>query len=98
MCQKYYEKNFNIDVQPVNGVTSGRMEFVNFSVSAIDTPINIQFKVMKRIAPTMTSYNSVGSTDTGQFDNFGQYGGVMFINNLSAGTVDFHHWTADAEF
>jgi len=97
LCQRYYEKSFQSDTAPAIGQTTGRVRLVNLGAGAADISHNIQFKTRKLSTPTMTGYIAAGGTITPSFDNFGDYGGNMFIN-LGAGIVDFSHWTAAADF
>jgi hypothetical protein len=69
LCQRYYEKSYSIDIVPgsvVNsygpnfGITSG---YAN-GASAASVPLyeNAQFKVTKRVNPTVTLYSGYSST------------------------------------
>ena len=62
LCQRYYEKNYNIDVAPGTIASLGTYNFR--SVSTSDQK-NVSFKVKKRANPSITFYNPVtGGTGT----------------------------------
>jgi hypothetical protein len=97
LCQRYYEKSFDLETTPAAGVAAGRIRFLNYSATvAHDTHHNMQFKVVKRPATlVLTAYTHTGFTAT--FDNVSSFGGNMFISGLGVNLPSFNHWTCDAE-
>lgn len=60
-CQRYYEKSFNQDVAPANGVWTGYyLANVPFTDSWVLAVPRIEFKVPKRAVPTITTFGSNG--------------------------------------
>ena len=60
LCQRYYEKSYNVDVVPGTSTTDGVHQEVGGSDSAANTASAVSFAVSKRIAPTITLYSSTG--------------------------------------
>lgn len=60
LCQRYYEKSFNLSITPASniGTTTGetRWRAILSGAVALGSP-TIPFKVSKRVAPTITLYN-----------------------------------------
>jgi hypothetical protein len=113
MCQRYYEKSYNIDVAPGTNSQSGVLYHIAASDSSNNSGPYIQFRVPKRATPiTFTAYRQAGSlgweyersgvyssTTTIQTLFLGVSGGLVFIN-VGAGFVPcsiWGHWTASAE-
>ena len=67
MCQRYYEKSFNMASAPGNG--AGTTEGTDFSAyySGGGRTRRFDFKVTKRTAPTITVYGGAPSGGTGVF-------------------------------
>jgi hypothetical protein len=66
LCQRYYEKSFNIETAPANGTSTATATAVGVSVFVATNRIsglgtNATFKVTKRATPVITTYgNSSG--------------------------------------
>lgn len=58
LCQRYYEKSYDISVAPGTGSNSGRFQQAGSSNSGGDMTLNIRFCVVKRTNPTMTAYTA----------------------------------------
>jgi hypothetical protein len=89
LCQRYFEKNLNIDVKPQDGVTAGTNGsftgggLTSFNTTNGRTPA-ITFQVSKRAAPTLTFYRLDITTANGQW---GYYNG-SWINGSSTSAID----------
>ena len=112
LCQRYYEKSYDISVVP--GTTDGNGSH-RLSGTSMDNDIlsSIKFAVSKRAAPTMTGYttdgtqgswkyrrNGVSATNnTINFASTGTSGTVPYLNAGAAYVaVDFFgHWVAVSE-
>lgn len=106
LCQRYFEKTYNIDV-PVGTVTQiGAMFDNTFNNAAVGLYFHFIYKVTKRSIPVVTAYSNI----TGAA-NFASKGGVDVVVNYndvgiyeSAGNINNSgnqwcsaHWTADCE-
>jgi hypothetical protein len=64
MCQRYYEKSFQIDFVPANGSTATALGDSLHATSTISqgniSSVTIPFKVRKRINPTVSAYGNNG--------------------------------------
>jgi hypothetical protein len=70
MCQRYFEKSFNVDVAPVNGVYSpDRRQGVVYT-SANESGYQESFKVSKRANPTMLFFRGSNQTTDGRWGWF----------------------------
>lgn len=110
-CQRYYEKSYNIDVDPGTVTDVGKFEWKSTrhdnggGFTCIGT---VEFSIRKRTTPTVVSYSAV-TGDSGKVviindENAtilyaGQKGFASSGSNAGANTnreISFHH-TADAE-
>lgn len=88
LCQRYYEKSFDVDVTPASNVNSNNFEYIMYSRggSYLDSysSLAVKFKVPKRTSPTISSWNSsTSSTGSIKIDCFsaGSYfGGTVDLN------------------
>ena len=112
LCQRYFEKSYNTDVDPGTATLTGelRMYAQNLNVAAHSWGEAVQFKVTKRATPTVTVYNP-NSGATGQiYDTVGAVARTSSIATLGANGVLVYatlgssaninagfHYTADAE-
>lgn len=111
LCQRYFEKSYNIGVNPGSITNPGAVsKFAADSADFYDA--NVQLKVTKRARPTLRIY-SPGSGLEGRFYRPSTGLDVTALNNateISENTVYFYsngsltanaryafHWTADAE-
>lgn len=109
LCQRYYEKSYDIDVVPgtptvlgENGVTSG-------AAPSGGATATVQFQVEKRINPTTTIYNpatgAAGQMNRATFGaisaTIGAQGthSALAFNNVAGSDSTQHvwHWVAEAE-
>jgi hypothetical protein len=112
LCQRYFQKSYNIDVAPGTTGGIGMNGMVSHAASSYTGFGIVNFPVSMRIAPTVTGYNpDTGTTTTfvrnfsastnlnGSISNIGQAG---FPSNIDNGPVTIsqsvgYHWTASAE-
>ena len=66
LCQRYYEKSYNIGTVPGTSTTTGIAGYIvmaNSTTSLANNGTNaVVFKVYKRTTPTITTYDSVGNS------------------------------------
>lgn len=110
LCQRYYEKTYNIDTQPASITAVGIIYGFNAENSGTSNPtINHHYKVRKRANPTTTYYNSVtgavgtwrasGGADltVSQLVNSENGASLQFTTPLAAGNAIAGHLVSDAE-
>jgi hypothetical protein len=112
LCQRYYEKSYNLDVVPGTITRSGAALFQGVAGGAVATTMNIGFSVRKRIAPVITTYNPdvangqvrntaiLADCSSTQLGNLGQGCFSLNFTMPSSGSVNQNlqvQWTADAE-
>ena len=113
LCQRYYEKTYDIETAPATNTTTGRMNYSASSEGNTNFITDINFKVTKRAAPTLTAYQTGGTagswtyeksgasgTNAVTFDLIGQSHVRAYVSigaNWTACYV-YGHWTASAEF
>jgi hypothetical protein len=112
LCQRYYEKSYNVDVVPGTATTAGAILFQ--VSSATQTCFNSQrpFAVQKRATPTITYYNpnsgainsirdASASSDFSVLGNFhigaSSTGAVATNSNVTANNQYQAHYTASIE-
>lgn len=110
LCQRYYEKSYNIDTTPGTATSNGLNSIITRAAGATNA-IESQtfFKVQKRTNPTVTlyddstnankvTYSGVGNNQTGTVLRAGEWGFLVDSDGATAGkTGMFYHFTADAE-
>lgn len=114
LCQRYYEKSFAVNTAPVQNVgDSNGAVIMNALAASTAVRGHVQFKVPKRVAPTVVTYNpdaanaqarnqSTGgdcSSTTGA--SIGESGfqlAAITPGGSSAGDAVTCHWSADSEF
>ena len=113
LCQRYYEKSYNINVAPGTNTGEGAY-WGDFTTHGDGTTISpILFKVTKRITPSSVTFMSIGGT-AGQWE-YARSGasGVLAIVNYSPSqnglypyiqpgvawvpVLRYGHWVAEAE-
>jgi hypothetical protein len=98
LCQRYYEKSFDVTVAPVNGVFAGRGSLINLNTTATrDVQATIYFKVLKRANPSVVTYLGSGGAGGISADGTSGQACVILGSNLVAGASTTYQWTADAE-
>jgi len=69
LCQRYFEKSYNIDVVPGTATSAGSFRNVTVALSSGLPAHHVYFAVAKRAAPTVTVYNPVtGATGSLRLD------------------------------
>jgi len=112
LCQRYYEKTYDITTAPATATETGRMNYSSASEGNTNFITDINYKVSKRAAPTLTAYAGSGTsgiwtyeksggsgTNAVTFDLIGQSHARAYV---SVGTnwvpcYVYGHWTASAE-
>lgn len=111
LCQRYFEKSYNLDAAPgaLVGDLMTRSAGSSFNTTSLST--YVRFAARKRSAPTMTIYsrNGVGGFVTND-NNGSNHGAVTAVTvtdiqivsiatdtSISAGDYFRFNWTADAE-
>jgi hypothetical protein len=105
LCQRYYEKSYNLSVNPGtvtdNGTAVTRGTNGNFT-------IDVEFRTSKRATPSIVIYNPATGT-AGELRNtslganvaggaaFQSEKGFVLDGGVAAGNQIYAHWTADAE-
>jgi len=102
LCQRYFEKSYNIDVAPGTNTNIGLMYHLGATDAANNSGPYLQFKVTKRVAPTIVPYLATGTVNFWTITNVsgtasvapntttfvGANGGLAFCGSFSAA------WTA----
>lgn len=111
LCQRYFEKTYNLDVAPGSSSGTGTHRFAA-SNTFDPVVLDFRFKVPKRVSPSVTVYASqTGTTGTfysitvpgnvGVANVFSSGNSCILLNNLSGNFVAGHiyevHMTFDAE-
>lgn len=106
--QRYYEKSYNLDINPGTANQSGTLGGITTSAFSQPTYHN-QFKVSKRASPTITFWGPATGT-SGNIDNLsgtgrsvattfvGESGCRFAVNTGGATEAVMWHFTADARF
>ena len=93
LCQRYYTKSYSIDVVPGTSTTTGLQRNVSAGGAGY---LNFPFPVEMRIAPTITAYNSTGTSgvhgsDVGNWTIVTSY--ISTRHYHAAGAVTSSQWT-----
>jgi hypothetical protein len=107
LCQRYYEKSYNIDVAVGTALAVGWSS--NTLQNLLEGPSGVIFKVTKRANPTMVMYNAVSgasgamyrASDAASINTTFDYIGtnqVGLVRPASSSTNSYYlHWTASIE-
>ena len=93
LCQRYYEKSYNIDVVPATNTTVGWFVIPAYSPSNEVSPFPCVFQVTKRTAPSISLYTASGTVDRVDIVNTSSTTSVSTTAN-GAGTRSFRGWIA----
>ena len=112
MCQRYFEKSYNISDAPNSSTYNGAQDLSGSSDSGGNLLTRVNFAVSKRTAPTITTYRSTGGSSSWDYnrngaastgattaDNIGTSGARVYVAigaNWVVGNVN-GQWTASAE-
>ena len=105
LCQRYYEKSYDLDTVPGTGTAAG---CVSFTVPSNSGWANVRFQTRKRAAPALTYYaSSDGEVSKFYCSNGTKYAGsVLYLGEngftfeptgISAGYAASFHWVCSAE-
>jgi hypothetical protein len=108
LCQRYYEKSY--DIGTAIG-TNGATGYYRTKASSTDYIWTIPFKVSKRVAPTITLYDTgplatgvirdlvLDATKTASTNNISQHCFSAYNTQSFGGATNTlgHHWSADCE-
>jgi hypothetical protein len=107
LCQRYYEKSYNVDVVPATALAVGWSSLTLQNIS--EGPSGVIFKVTKRANPTMVMYNAVSGASgamyrasdaasvSATFDYIGT-NQVGLVRPASSSANSYYiHWTASIE-
>lgn len=110
LCQRYFEKSFDIETAPANGasgttVSSNNGLTTGWSTNGTYGGMHIRFATAKRAAPSIQGYgNSSGYWYAGAWGvnaiAFGYIGTAGFTNNqqqVGGQQLTYGHWAASAE-
>lgn len=107
LCQRYYEKSYDIGTALASVTTVGSYEFRNIESGSSNNVWTIPFKTRKREVPTITFYNSTtggtttwrGSTGANLAVSAENTSESSFAASVTPGSFEYvnGHWTADAE-
>ena len=105
LCQRYYEKSYDLDTVPGTGTAAG---CVSFTVPSNSGWANVRFQTRKRAAPALTYYASSdgevskfhcsdGTKYAGSVLYLGENGFTFEPTGISAGYAVSFHWVCSAE-
>jgi hypothetical protein len=113
LCQRYFEKSYDIDTAVGTNTSSGRNWAYGTSDSAGSMGFLLRFATPKRAQPTMTYYTGTGTVGSWSWSRSGTSGTsapgnggapganntliYMSVGTTFANTVIDGHWTASAE-
>lgn len=105
LCQRYYEKSYDVDVSPGDTGTAGAWDTIFGNATTGELRGLVQYKVSKMKVPTVTLYDAAGASG---FVYKGANGKTAAVNasgrnSFGGGTTDatsaaelYFHWIADA--
>ena len=112
LCQRYFEKSYDVGTAPGTNTTLGIMQFFMSPLPSATYTVNVGsiFKVEKRAVPSVTPYTTAGVSGKVR-DAFGGADVTPISSTISTKTFSFGavttaamtainmqgHWTADAE-
>jgi hypothetical protein len=105
LCQRYYEKSYDLATVPGTGTAAG---CVSFTVPSNSGRANVRFQTRKRAAPALTYYASSdgevskfycsnGTKYAGSVLYLGENGFTFETTGISAGYAASFHWVCSAE-
>ena len=108
LCQRYYEKSYDLDDAPGTSMATGVCWFGAGTETINHIIAPVRYTVTKRVAPTITlfdlhgninkvSYSHAAPNKTGTADQIGNAAFRAYTDNSTAKKELIFHWTADAE-
>ena len=105
LCQRYYEKSYDLDTVPGTGTAAG---CVFHHVPSLSARANVRFQTRKRAAPALTYYASSdgevskfscsdGMKYAGTVLYLGENGFTFWPTGISVGYAVSFHWVCSAE-
>ena len=113
LCQRYFEKSYDTTVAPATNTTTNAVYNYGSTDQYSSLVASVPFRVEKRAAPTMTAYQTGGTSGSWAYGRSGATG-TATVNFYDTGTTRFTqymtigasayasancigHWTASAE-
>jgi hypothetical protein len=107
-CLRYFEKSFELGTAPAQGIGSVSNGPLHVNAHAANQNVNVFFKVRKRVAPTIVTYNPIAANANWRDNNnnvdrnanvgaASESGVSIFSGAFVASTHNYIHYTADAE-
>jgi hypothetical protein len=106
LCQRYYEKSYNITTDPGSATTVGIIDYVDNSGAAARMDIPVTFTTKKRTTATVVLYDDAGTANRVFKGSSGKTAAVakQGEHGFRGGTADttstkqlMFHYTAEAE-
>lgn len=110
LCQRYYEKSYDLGAVPGTGVNQGREAHASSGVNGTTCWATVRFTQRKRTTPAVVIYpafttggspGNVAQNDssitTAAIENVGSSGMQVAWGNTAGKFGGWFHWTADAE-
>jgi hypothetical protein len=106
LCQRYYEKSYDMDVVPGTATTTGGINSIRADGSG---GLSVPFTVAKRVTPTVTVYatsngtagevrdNAAGANRTATIASIGQRNAVVAASAAAVNAGFSFHYTSSAE-
>ena len=112
LCQRYYEKSYNVDVAPATNTAVGAVQSI--AVNAATTEIDAQtvsYRTTKRTTPTVTTWTNAGTSGKWNVGGLGDLTPTINCNGMSgfslytttSGLTQFqarlgaYQWAAESE-
>ena len=106
LCQRYFEKSYNIDIPPGSNTEAGAL--YGYSNAATSVRLTAFFVVTKRATPTCHPYSTPGALDKVRSDSSIDYGAFASNQGINSFAIQNSvstevgigmrcQWTADAE-
>ena len=104
LCQRYYQKSYDVTTAPGSNVQAGRQYFVlGGSATSLNKGCTVRFPTVMRASPSITiiheSSGATGVFSSGATASVITVGTTAFVGYAATSTTvdEFAHWTASAE-
>ena len=112
MCQRYYEKSYNVDVAPATNTVVGVVQAIIAAGSAAELDAQAtSYRTTKRAAATVTTWTSSGTVNKYNVIGLGDYTPTIYASGMSGFTfytttsgltqfqarLGYYHWAAESE-
>ena len=100
LCERYYEKSYNVDVVPATNTGAGRVYVTALYQSAglLDYGGSVPFRVSKRANPTMSYWREDGTSGSWEWANATGSGNTTAIITNRVGTTAFSTYATGSGF